>query len=37
MVLEFEFDRASIIEVFGSLLDLIPVEFRKFYRNFDEV
>ena len=31
MVLEFEFDRASIVEVFGSFRDLISVGFRKLW------
>ena len=37
MVLEFEFDRASIVEVFGSFRDLIPVEFRKFWIFLNEI
>lgn len=30
MVLEFEFDRASTVEVLGGFRDLIPAEFQNF-------
>ena len=37
MVLEFEFDRASTVEVLGSFRDLILVEFRNFWISPNEI